>query len=179
MTLHDSLTSTYAAMRRKGAARGTAAPRARAPETLHEHMHTDAESAYAAVRRSIAAGEERSAKERVAHDQQLLMERDVEALEAPPRTGPRKGTSRREYDRVRQHWRQELLHNVDEDVDPVRRSLVEAYGALVTGDRDGFVDAMNAALAERAREAMARQKFRMIADLLQSGATEEPEEGEG
>ena len=44
MTLHDNLTSLYAAMRRKGTARGTAAPRARAPEILHEHMHTDAES---------------------------------------------------------------------------------------------------------------------------------------
>ena len=38
----------------------------------------------------------------------------------------------------------------------------------MTGDRDGFVDAMNAALAERAREAMGRQRFRMIADLLQA-----------
>jgi hypothetical protein len=141
------------------------------------HIHDSMESALAAVRRSIAAGEERSAEERVAYDQQLLMERDVEALEAPPRTEHRKGTSRREYDRVRHHWRQELLHKVDEDVDPVRRSLIEAYEALVTGDRDGFVDAMNAALAERAREAMARQKFRMIADLLRF-ATEEPEETE-
>ncbi len=175
MTLHDSLTSTYAAMRRKGTARGTAAPRARAPEILHEHMHTDAESAYAAVRRSIAARE--NEQRRADEGAKLLLE--DEAPEAPPRTGPRKGRERREYDGVRHHWRQELLHKVDEDVDPVRRSLIEAYGALVTGDRDGFVDAMNAALAERAREAMARQKFRMIADLLQSGATEEPEEGEG
>ena len=141
------------------------------------HIHDTMESALAAVRERLVENARRDAEDRVARDAELLLARP-EALEAPPRTGPRKGTSRREYDRVRHHWRQELLHKVDEDVDPVRRSLIEAYEALVTGDRDGFVDAMNAALAERAREAMGRQKFRMIADLLQSGATEEPEEGE-
>ena len=126
-------------------------------------------------RLGAASPRRRSAKERVAHDQRL-----PHGATRQPSTPNRcaEGHGRREYDRVRHHWRQELLHKVDEDVDPVRRSLIEAYGALVTGDRDGFVDAMNAALAERARRAMTRQKFRMIADLLQSGATEEPEEGE-
>ena len=142
------------------------------------HIHDTMESALAAVRERLVENARRDAEDRVARDAELLLERP-EALEAPPRTGPRKGTSRREYEVVGAADHRGGYGEVDEDVDPVRRSLFEAYEALVTGDRDGFVDAMNAALAERAREAMGRQKFRMIADLLQSGATEEPEEGEG
>jgi hypothetical protein len=154
MTLHDSLTSTYAAMRRKGTARGTAAPRARAPEILHEHMHTDAESAYAAVRRSIAARE--NEQRRADEGAELLLE-DDEAPEAPPRTGPRKGRERREYAAKRNYWRQQLLH-IDEN-------LLGAARALQDDDVEGFKDAFERALDDRVRDAVEGRKLEMMAQL--------------
>lgn len=36
--------------------------------------------------------------------------------EAPPRTGPRKGVNRREYDRIRNHWKQQVTGKVIDEV---------------------------------------------------------------
>jgi hypothetical protein len=144
-----------------------------------QHLHTSMDAALAAVRERPVENARREAEERVARDAELLLERP-ETPEAPPRTGPRKGEDRSSYDAKRNNWRRQVQSKViDEETDPARRFLLEAYEAIMRGDREGFAEAMGAALAERAREVISAYKAITIVDLLSAGATEEePEETE-
>jgi hypothetical protein len=138
-------------------------------------IHDNMESALAAVRERLVENARREAEDRVARDAELLLERP-EMPEAPPRTGPREGEDRPSYDAKRNNWRRQVqLKVIDEDGDPARTHLREAYDAIMRGDRDEFCRAMGVTLTQRATEVMEQHKFLMIADLLQSGAGEEQE----
>jgi hypothetical protein len=144
-----------------------------------KNLHTDLEPAMEAVRASIREREgaevveARARNERVQRDAELLLERD----EAPPRAGPRRGKDRRAYDAKSHDWKVQVQSKViDEESDEYRSHLHVAHDALVAGDRDGFIDAMESAIYARVRDAVAELKHDIIVDLLSSGAEDEEEE---
>ena len=142
---------------------------------MTNHLHDSFESAYAAVRRGIA---ERDAKRREEEGARQLLVEDEEMPEAPPRTGDQ-GRDRRGYDAKRHHWRQELLHKVDECdvVEPPRDQVLhDAVAALRADDAEKFNRLVTLAIARRVNDEVADRKLAIAMQMFQSGEDEGDEE---
>jgi hypothetical protein len=144
----------------------------------NSHMHDNFEDAYRAVKRNLAAreAEARTAAEKDARAEErspwtsnLLLEGDDD-VEAPPRTGPRKGKERREYDRIRHNWKAQVQSKVVDEGDdaaeaPQDPHLHDAYRAVMSGDREAFSRAVQRAIDERIRDAIADLKLRIAMNM--------------
>jgi hypothetical protein len=132
--------------------------------TKKHHAH-----AVDAMRKELAA---RDRDEQVVADQRLFLveERD----EAPPR----RRRTRRDYDADRHHFRQEILHRVDEQDDGYVALLRDAHACLLENDREGFARAVGAAIELRVREEVHAMTLELVTRLTRLGAPPHTQEEE-